>query len=256
VEHEYSSAYRGRVQNRKVGDEFMPMYVLSYRKNDADVSSYTAFDSEVEHFNQTAAPRHRINITCNPKTLSEGETKAYFSLIDTLSVAIDAIKNLNREKGLLVQRAIAYAVTQNFDAAINDLTAYVQQDSTLAMAYWQRAVCQSLINEFAQSQGIESKLKSLGTLDDFAKAAQLNPHNPYILYDRANVYAARKEYKKAIDDYTRALDMEPRLAEAYYNRGLAFINSGQLEKGIEDLSKAGELGLYDAYGVIKKYRTK
>jgi len=180
VEHEYSSAYRGRVQNRKVGDEFMPMYVLSYRKNDADVSSYTAFDSEVEHFNQTAAPRHRINITCNPKTLSEGETKAYFSLIDTLSVAIDAIKNLNREKGLLVQRAIAYAVTQNFDAAINDLTAYVQQDSTLAMAYWQRAVCQSLINEFAQSQGIESKLKSLGTLDDFAKAAQLNPHNPYI----------------------------------------------------------------------------
>ena len=256
VEHEYSSAYRGRVQNRKVEDEFMPMYVLSYRKSDSGLSSYTAFDSEVEHFNQTVAPRHRINITCNPKTLSEGETKAYFALIDTLSLAIDAIKDLNREKGLLVQRAVAYAVTQNFDAAINDLTAYVQQDSTLAMAYWQRAICQSLMNEFAQSQGIDSKLKSLGALDDFSKAAQMNPHNPFVLYDRANVYAARKEYKKAIDDYTRAIDLDSGLAEAYYNRGLALIYSGQLEKGIEDLSKAGELGLYDAYSVIKKYRKK
>ena len=256
VEHEYSSAYRGRVQNRKVEDEYMPMYVLSYSKSDSDVKSYTAFDNEVEHFNQTASPRRRINIVCNPKTLSEGETKAYFALIDSLSVRIDAIKDLNREKGLLVQRAVAYTVTQNFDAAINDLTAYIQQDSTLVIAYWQRAVCQSLMNEFAQSQGVESKLKALSAIDDFSRALKLNPANAYILYDRANVYAARKEYKKAVDDYTQAIALDANLAEAYYNRGLVFLYSGEHEKGIEDLSKAGELGLYDAYSVIKKYRKK
>ena len=177
-------------------------------------------------------------------------------MIDSLSVRIDAIKDLNREKGLLVQRAVAYTVTQNFDAAINDLTAYVQQDSTLVMAYWQRAVCQSLMNEFAQSQGVESKLKALSAIDDFSRALKLNPANAYILYDRANVYAARKEYKKAVDDYTQAIALDANLAEAYYNRGLVFLYSGEHEKGIEDLSKAGELGLYDAYSVIKKYRKK
>ena len=112
------------------------------------------------------------------------------------------------------------------------------------------------MNEFAQSQGVESKLKALSAIDDFSRALKLNPANAYILYDRANVYAARKEYKKAVDDYTQAIALDTNLAEAYYNRGLVFLYSGEHDKGIEDLSKAGELGLYDAYSVIKKYRKK
>jgi len=46
------------------------------------------------------------------------------------------------------------------------------------------------------------------------------------------------------------------LAEAWYNRGLAKIYAKKVSEGIEDLSKAGELGLYQAYSVIKKYREK
>uniref|UniRef100_UPI0035A1D314 tetratricopeptide repeat protein n=1 Tax=Prevotella heparinolytica TaxID=28113 RepID=UPI0035A1D314 len=63
-------------------------------------------------------------------------------------------------------------------------------------------------------------------------------------------------YAKAIDDYTKAIQLNPDLAEAYYNRGLARIYANSKAAGIEDLSKAGELGLYDAYSVIKKYRDK
>ena len=66
----------------------------------------------------------------------------------------------------------------------------------------------------------------------------------------------RRDYQHAIDDYTRALELEDRLAEAYYNRGLARIFAKKTAEGIEDLSKAGELGLYTAYSVIKKYREK
>ena len=44
------------------------------------------------------------------------------------------------------------------------------------------------------------------------------------------------------------------MAEAWYNRGLARLYSSQQQEGISDLSKAGELGLYTAYSVIKKYR--
>ena len=44
-----------------------------------------------------------------------------------------------------------------------------------------------------------------------------------------------------------------RLAEAYYNRGLVLIYVKDREKGCLDMSKAGELGIEDAYSVIKKY---
>ena len=46
------------------------------------------------------------------------------------------------------------------------------------------------------------------------------------------------------------------MAEAYYNRGMALIFKGKKDQGIKDLSKAGELGIYTAYSVIKKYRNQ
>jgi tetratricopeptide (TPR) repeat protein len=63
----------------------------------------------------------------------------------------------------------------------------------------------------------------------------------------------RKDYARAIEDYTQAITLDPRLAEAYYNRGLALIDSGKTAEGVSDLSKAGELGLYTAYSLLKKY---
>jgi tetratricopeptide (TPR) repeat protein len=122
------------------------------------------------------------------------------------------------------------------------------------MAFWQRAVCQSMMNDFNASQGIDVQLKNARTLDDFNQAARLNPHSAFILYDRANYYAVRKDYAHAIDDYTAALRIDPNLAEAYYNRGIVRQLSGNTNGGISDLSKAGELGLFDAYSVIRKYR--
>ena len=51
----------------------------------------------------------------------------------------------------------------------------------------------------------------------------------------------------------RALELDPNLAEAYYNRGLTHIFLGNNRQGVQDLSKAGELGLYSAYNIIKRF---
>ena len=37
------------------------------------------------------------------------------------------------------------------------------------------------------------------------------------------------------------------------NLGLSLVFSGQKEEGLRYLSKAGELGLYDAYSVMKQF---
>lgn len=160
---------------------------------------------------------------------------------------------MNKVKGLILQRAVAYGVVQNYDAAISDLTAYLQIDSTSYLGYWQRAVCQYMMNDFNASQGINTKLMAARTMLDFNRAIDLNPKNAYMYFDRGNLYARQKEYGKAIDDFTSAINLDLNLAEAYYNRGLARIYSNNKIDGINDLSKAGELGLYNAYSVIKRY---
>ena len=48
--------------------------------------------------------------------------------------------------------------------------------------------------------------------------------------------------------------MDSHLAEAYYNRGIARLALKQQAQAVADLSKAGELGLYAAYSIIKQNR--
>ncbi|MDE5706763.1 MAG: tetratricopeptide repeat protein, partial [Alistipes sp.] len=58
---------------------------------------------------------------------------------------------------------------------------------------------------------------------------------------------------EAFDDFTRAIELDPLLAEAYYNRGLTQIYMKDTRKGCLDLSKAGELGIDEAYGILSRY---
>ena len=254
VEHEYSSEYRGKVQNRKTDDELMPMFVLAFGQTANGIRSYTAFDPELEKINTLKKSDDNLYLVCNRGSLTEEQSNRYFALIDKLCDDIAASTDINLVRPMLMKRAAAYLQTQNLDDAINDFTTYISSDSTSAMAFWQRAVCQSMMNDFNASQGIDVKLKTARTLDDFNQAARLNPNSAFILYDRANFYASRKDYAHAIDDYSEALRIDPNLAEAYYNRGIVRQLSGNTNGGIADLSKAGELGLFDAYSVIRKYR--
>lgn len=257
IGHEYENSYRGRVQNRKVEVDYMPMYQLSYQQYSNGVKSYVASNSSVDKFNKSLRQPHSpIQITCNPKSLSESESKHYLSLIDSLSERIQISRNLQQDKSLLIERAVAYCVTQNFYDAENDLSAYQQVDSTLALAYWQRAVCLSMTEDFDKSTGTKSQFKDLRVLGDLDKAISLDPGNPYLYYNRGNIHAKRKDYDKAISDYDKAIAIDANIAEAYYNRGLTHIFAGKKELGIQDLSKAGEKGLVDAYSAIKKYSAK
>jgi tetratricopeptide (TPR) repeat protein len=68
------------------------------------------------------------------------------------------------------------------------------------------------------------------------------------------VSAKLSDFKSAIVDYTKAVEIDSRFAEAYFNRGLARIYTGNGEEGIADLSKAGELGVFQAYNLIKRFQ--
>ena len=253
VEPEYKSDYRGRVQNRKAELTYQPMFGLTFTRPVSDVRQERPYEETVEAFNLQSRAR-TVYVSCDQTRLGEDRMKQTFAYIDSLSTAIDASKRTVDVKPLLFLRAIAYCSIQNFDNAIDDLGIYLQIDSTSSLAYWQRAVCQAKINEFNASQGTNTDLQTANVLGDLSDGIQLSPKNAYLYYNRGNLYALRNDYQRAIDDYTSAILLDQNFAEAYYNRGLARIHAKLTADGIADLSKAGELGLYQAYSVIKKYQ--
>ena len=91
-------------------------------------------------------------------------------------------------------------------------------------------------------------------LRDYDHVLRLQPDFVFALYNKANILCAQKEYKDAIDYYTRAIRLDADFAEAYFNRGLTYIYTGENEKGLADLSKAGELGIYQAYNMITRFK--
>ncbi len=254
VENDYQNDYRGRVQHHKVEATYRPMYELSLLPVKNEVQSYIPYDETVEAFNRHA--RRQLYIVCGTPTLGEAQTTQLFAYIDSLGTAISDLQNLKHVQSLLLQRAVAYTVLQNNEDAIESLTTHLLNDSLSVLALWQRASCQTKVNEFQASQGTYIDMKTANVLMDLSAAIRLAPRCAYLYYNRGCVYVQRKDYTRAIEDYTQAITLDPRLAEAYYNRGLALIDSGKTAEGINDLSKAGELGLYTAYSLLKKYTKK
>lgn len=256
VEHEFESEYRGRVQNRAVDNTYKPMYCLSFAKYDNGVRSYQAFSADVERYNASKESANSVYVNCKMTQLDSQESNDFFSRIDMLSARIDAAKSVADVKNIVLERAVCYSVIQNYDAAVADLTVYASIDSTSSLGYWQRAYCISRQNAYNASQGVDVQLTTAKAMSDINQAIEVSPKNQYLFYNRGNMYVAAKDYAKAIADYTVAISIDANLAEAYYNRGLALIDSGEKQAGLMDLSKAGELGLYDAYSLMKKHQSE
>ena len=90
-------------------------------------------------------------------------------------------------------------------------------------------------------------------LNTLTELAVKNSSNAFIWYNLGNTHLQMQEFHKAIDDYTQAIKYEKNLADAYYNRGLTLLFLGEKKLANSDLSKAGELGIKEAYAVMKRF---
>ena len=90
-------------------------------------------------------------------------------------------------------------------------------------------------------------------IDDLRRAIELVPELAYLHFDLGNLYCLSSQMLSSMESYDRAISLYPYFGDAYFNRGLVLIYLKDREKGCIDLSRAGELGVADAYGVIAKY---
>ena len=172
-------------------------------------------------------------------------------------------------KGMLETRA------NRFNNAQNSYSAAIDLDPGNPFLYLNRGALQAEMTEFIAS--MENSVQTLtidntgnttktvvkersdtrydysAAIDDMLESARLAPDFPYAYYNLGNLYALSDDLPSAVTSYSKALEIFLYIGEAYYNRGLVLIFLKDKEKGCMDISKAGELGIGEAYGVIKKY---
>ncbi|MCI2082151.1 MAG: tetratricopeptide repeat protein [Bacteroidales bacterium] len=179
-----------------------------------------------------------------------------------------------RDSKTLFTRAIFEAERKQFNTSMVLYEQALRKDSSDAFIYINRGALQAEMIDFISSMGNNVPVISLSNsnsthtrlqeqvsenydytaaLMDMKRAADMIPDFPYVYYNLGNLYTLSNNLPEAIDQYTHALKLYPYIPEAYYNRGLVLIYLKDKEKGCIDISKAGELGISDAYAVIKKY---
>lgn len=254
---QYTTEYRGRVQDRNVFVELEPVFVLTYYRNADELDTSSLLCKPLEVLNASlSAP---LLVTNDERALSENEIGRCFDNINALSKRI--AENPSGVHDMML-RAVNYYFVQDLETALNDLDHAIAVDSTAWELYFVRSFVRYKKLEVELLDGnngggdYNDKVAELDyrlVKSDLDKVLDLSPGFVYAYFNRANVHAKLNDYKSAIVDYTAAIDLNDRFAEAYFNRGLARLYIGNVEEGVSDLSKAGELGIFQAYNVIKRF---
>ena len=267
ADNEFTSAYRGKVQNRNVYVALQPLFMLTYYNRESEVGRIIHYHRYLESIKRTRQLPLPLLITASEQPLDERQIAFHFNDID-LQTAKFARDDEEEEAIHYFARGIDFYLVQDLEASINDFTQAIIADGTLWLSYYARAVVRYKLMEMERADG-EGREPSASTPEDFMvdtrlndyqliladlnKAADLAPDFAYTYYNRGNVLSHLKDYRAAIVSYNEAIALEPNLAEAYYNRGLTYIFLGENARGVADLSKAGELGLYSSYNLIKRF---
>ncbi|MBF0559422.1 MAG: hypothetical protein HQL08_11660 [Nitrospirae bacterium] len=94
-----------------------------------------------------------------------------------------------------VQLGMEHARSHDYDKAIREFTAAIDQYPKYDMAYDDRAAVYVLQKKFDMAKA------------DLEKALSINPHNPVTYYNSAALYAVQKQAAPALDNLDKALVM-------------------------------------------------
>lgn len=171
----------------------------------------------------------------------------------------------------LFERGVSQALIKQYTNAVNTFSTAIEQNPSNPFLYLNRSTTRAEMIDFISS--IDNSYQRI-TIDsdpanrlnnnkrtysydeavaDLNKAIKLFPDFAHGYYNRANLQALSGNLPEAAEDYTRAIELNPWFAEAYYNRGIVQLWMKDTRKGYLDISKAGELGIEQAYELLKRH---
>ena len=187
----------------------------------------------------------------------------HFAQISNLSHQIDLLEQMaqpgSTNNDLLcasyIARAFEFALVQDYSSALDDVTRAILMNGELYFAYFCRANWRYKYLEYKRAVGEPTDKADFELMmRDYDYVINHLPDFSFAYYNKANMLCIQQDFKAAISYYTQAITADSDFAEAYFNRGLTYIYIGENQKGIADLSKAGELGVYQAYNLISRFQ--
>ncbi len=197
------------------------------------------------------------SIPCNPdyniaKELIQNKIK----ILDSLIVKDEHEMNYYLKRGLLNK------LLNNYSAAIHDLDKALSYEPKNVFILFSRANCrlallQDLLDKNSFERGLPKHFNSQclrlysDILYDLYKILDINP---VFLYARYNIGYSRflmEDYSGALREFS-VVCSKRKIAEAHFNKALLQIFLDEKEEGCVELGIAGELGLKEAYSVIRR----
>ena len=241
-EQKYDSKTRGTVQKRHQDVMNEPQIVLSYYSQDLSLRRTNYYHPLADRLNRSGQLPAEIRFTPQELALTAEMVDYHFAQITRLSQQIDETADAT----LFLARAMEFAIIKDYASAVDDCTkALIIADKSL-----EPIICFCRATWRYRLIDADHELM----LRDYDQIIRIQPDFVFAYYNKANILCTKKEWQDAIAYYTRAIAMDKDFAEAYFNRGLTYIYIGENEKGLADLSKAGELGIYQAYNLIGRFK--
>lgn len=259
----YETDYKGKVQNRKTDMALQP-YLLLTRYERQQEFGMPLYYKRMESLNSHL--RIPLQLVHGNRMLTEEELQRHR---DTVQELDSTLRRQPDNAWLYFMRAMEHYYLMDYEKALTDVSRAIELMPDEPFFYYlrmQTKACRIDVNygevrldagntQDARWQAENLRIECLSALDDSERFHSFDAAFFGSWYNRGNLYAKMKQWKEAVREYTEAIRLNGTYAEAYYNRGIAYLMSGDHEKGVADLSKAGELGLYKAYNLIKRYRT-
>ena len=244
---QYSSLIRGRVQDdqaqRTPRGDLLLTYFTDIDKDGNQAQVY--FSPLLERFNLRQSQLGGLRLTLKEAggALTQQEVQQVQKHLSTLEGQATSVDNL-------FFKGVSTFLLQDLDQSNLLLSQVIEQKPNFALAHFVRASVLLRINEVNPSQS--NKQSQITPLSELNETIRLAPDFAQAYYNRANLYTKAGALSQARLDYNQALSLNKHFAEAYFNRGLLSYSEGKIKEGTSDLSRAGELGLYQAYGLIKR----
>lgn len=268
-ESPYADEMRGSVQKNFVDVINEKSFVLSYYSNPDELRRTNLYHPLVENYNRKKILSGDLKITCHEIPLPSDLINRHFETINEISLKINANEG---DADLYFYRAIEFALVQDFASSIEDLNKSILLKSDFALAYFMRANVRYKFIDYQRNN--KSKEEAVANNDsknkksyieteykfdvelimrDLDKVTELQPDFSFAYYNKANILCTQQDFQAAIQNYTKAISIDGDFAEAYFNRGLTYLFTGQDSRGLSDMSKSGELGIYGAYNLIRRF---
>ena len=258
----------GRIQNKNIVIDLQPLFIISaFEKNAIDYDRFQYYNQAIDELNEK-------NNYDPWLTLSNKPVDTYRDVFENFVLFFNEKIDIQKNSHNFLNRGIFYSLLGKYNESLEDLNRSIKLNKNNGIAHFTRANCRyKMLEQIETLSGSQSDVSiSMGEqnqeekngdsqstldynqiLDDYEITLFHNPNFFFGYYNRGFIKLRLGEYKSAIEDLNRAIELEPEFAEAYFNRGLTKIYLDDVEGGALDLSRAGELGIYGAYNIIKRY---